>query len=147
MKSITKYVANDGTEFNTKADCLRHEALIVEIDEIMSDLPELPKEDGCSFANGSGYIQHKAVTFFMVRERLLKIAKRFTDHKWIDQSIESPRTTHASWAGRIIDECCPRPLSRAWHRIYCTNVQSLREYGQPYYADHENEAKQVEVWS
>lgn len=41
MKSITKYQADDGTEFATESDCLAHEALCAEIAEIVARLNPL----------------------------------------------------------------------------------------------------------
>lgn len=136
MKTVTKYQADDGTEFSSEAKALAHEALCTEIAGIVSALPELPKDDGSRFVSGHGYIQHDPAVFWTVRENLLKIAKRFTDLQWIDQAIEDRVGVHPSWPTRAINECCPEPLSEAWYRIYCTDAVTLREYGQPFYASN-----------
>ena len=136
MKRITKYVAGDGTEFSTYSSAANHDALCLEIKEVMSDLPER-LSNGCKFENGEGFIQHQAHVFFGVRHALLTIGKRYIDHVWIDQAIKD-RDIHPSWVLRLFDEQCPA-LSRAWYRFVCTDSK-LREWGQPYLADHPDEA-------
>ena len=136
MKRITKYLADDGTEFNTEIEAVNHDALCLEIKEVMSDLPKRP-ENGRKFESGKGFIQHKPHVFFGVRHALLAIGKRYIDHGWIDQAIKDC-DIHPSWVLRLFDEQC-RPLSRAWYRFMCTD-NKLREWGQPYFADHPDEA-------
>lgn len=131
MKTIKKYEANDGTEFNSEAACMRHEALCTEIDEVMSSLPRRPKDNDCSFANGHGYIQHDAETFWAVRDALLRIGRRLSKHNWIDTAL-ADRTVHPSWCARLFDDISS-PLANAWSRILCTD-NDLREWGQPFFA-------------
>lgn len=143
MKAITKYVADDGVEFIDEAKCREHDALIVEVAEVMRPLGERYKHgDTCDYENGAGYVQHTTAAVADVRGRLLHIAQRFTDHKWIRQTLEKGSDAHASWAGAAIGESCPLPLREAWWRISTMDKQG-REWGQPYYADHPAEAKQV----
>ena len=136
MKKITKYRADDGTEFNSEAEAVNHDALCLEIKEVMSELPKRPS-NGCKFENGEGFIQHQPHVFFGVRHALLAIGKRYIELGWIDQAIKD-RNIHPSWVIRLFDERCPA-LSRAWYRIMCTD-KKLREWGQPYFADHPDEA-------
>lgn len=126
MKEITKYVADDGTEFSTWQDCSAHESLCIEIANIMSvlDWAKLESEE---------YIQHDENIFLGVRRQLLYVAKRFTTMPWIQESIDDP-TVHPSWAGRIIDDL-NKPLNHAWFRIMCVDSQH-REWQQPYYASN-----------
>jgi hypothetical protein len=140
MKSATRYIAEDGTEFRSEADCISHEALCAEIAEVMSTLPARPDDDGCNFSNGGGYIQHSPAAFYTAREALLRMAGRIFPHKWFEQSI-ADKSIHPSWAGWMIDEASA-PLSRAWYRFMCVDAD-LREWGQPFFRDHPDEAKQV----
>jgi hypothetical protein len=142
VKTISKYKADDGSEFNTETECLKHEALCTEISAAVAALPKSPTDSKCQFANGGGYIQHTAGTFYHVREQLLRIANRLMPHKWFDESI-AHQTVDASWAGRLIDEISD-PLRRAWFRIMCTD-KTLREWGQPYYAMHPDKGEQIET--
>lgn len=142
-KLVAKYKADDGAEFNNEADCIAHEALCAEIAEVVRLLPPRPQYDGGRFANGGGYIQHDEKTFHMVREALLRIANRLFPHKWLAEALEKHSEVHASYPGRIIYETSP-PVARAWYRFMCTD-KSLREWGQPYYADYPHEAEQVRL--
>jgi hypothetical protein len=140
MKAIRKYQAEDGSEFNSEADCIAYEALCAEIDEVMATLPPRPNDDGCGFSNGHGYLQHDRVQFIRARTALLHIANRLMPHKWFEQAL-ADETIHASWAGRLISEMS-RPLDRAWSRFMCIDDR-LREWGQPYYAAHPEDAPEL----
>lgn len=133
MHTITKYVSNDGYEFSTQEKAEKHELLNRIVDDLLSNFPKLPENS--NFSNGIGYIQHYKETFLSIRHMILVLAKsNGADHKWIDQSIDDS-TVDASWAGRIIDESCPRPINRAWYRISCVDNQ-FREWGQIYYKNN-----------
>ena len=140
MQAIQKFKADDGAEFNTEAACLEYEALGAEVAEVMATLPARPNDDGCRFSNGEGYLQHDAATLHRARVSILKIAQRFASNpSWIQQTIDDPAGCHPSWAGRLIDECCSLPVSRAWYRFMCIDKQG-REWGQPYYANNPEKA-------
>jgi len=139
MNPITKFQADDGTEFNTKDACIAHEMLCAEIAEVMALLPPKVDDTGCEFSNGSGYIQHDPHTFNRVKFALLRIANRISPHKWFEQALYDDGV-HESWPGRIISEMSA-PLWRAWHRISCTDSQ-FREWGQPYFANNPDQATQ-----
>jgi hypothetical protein len=144
MQTIIKYKANTGEEFSDQASCERHEALCAEIDALVSRLPPKQKGNGCDFENGSGYIQHEKAVFQEVRTGLLRIGKRLHPHKWIDQALaDTTEDIHPSWVGRLFDDASS-PLSSAWHRFLCTDKQ-LREWGQPFYANNPDKAKQVKL--
>jgi len=138
MKEITKYKAVDGTEFNSPQTCTEYEALIDTVKDIMSELPPLPENDGCSFVNGGGFIQHDLIILRHVKHSLLELMKKYIDHEWVQQTIDDDNV-HPSWVGRMVDD--NRPLRDAWHRIYCTDKLG-REWGQPYYVENPDRAKQ-----
>lgn len=142
MKAITKYKADDGAEFVNEAECVKHEALCAEISTVMAALPAKPKDDGCEFSNGHGFLQHDPQTFLGVRASLLRIGNRIYPHKWFDQSLADPNVD-SGWAGRIIGETSA-PLERAWRRIECTD-KHYREWGQPYYARNPDKGEQVRL--
>lgn len=144
MKKITKYVADDGSEFNSLDECEKYELHCKHVSDVMKGLGETPELPGCGFSNGDGYLQHEEKTFMDVRTKLLEIAKQFTDHKWIQQTIDKGLDAHPSYAGRIIDECTTSPLRRAWYRIMCVDTK-FREWGQPYYANYPEQAKNVRL--
>lgn len=144
MKKIAKYVADDGSEFTSERKCREYEAHCKRVAQILKPLGPLPNLPACGFANGDGYIQHDEQTFMKARVELLEQAKKFTTHKWIQESIDKGMDAHSSYAARIIQECTTTALDRAWCRIQCVDRQ-FREWGQPYYAEHPEKAKQVKL--
>lgn len=143
MEVITKYKAIDGKEFNTDLECLDHELLIKKVDEIMSPLHPIPKDDGCVFANGGGYIQHDKKILILVRRSLLELCKTYVDHKWIQQTIDD-ESVDASWVSRLLGDYGINPLYMAWNRFSCID-KNQREWGQPYYANNPEKAKQIQL--
>lgn len=138
MKTITKYKANDGAEFNTADECSAYEAESSKIDQILAPLGILPKDEGCRFANGHGYFQHEGGTVLEVQRRLAKIVQaQFGDDpdykRHIDYAIEATVPVGLSFIGRLIDDACRRPMREAWQRICCID-HNFREWGQPYFA-------------
>ncbi|MFW9872179.1 MAG: hypothetical protein ACFFG0_03680 [Candidatus Thorarchaeota archaeon] len=144
MKIFTKtiYQAKDDREFDNKKDCIDHENLIDEIDELLKTLPELPKDSGCSFSNGGGYIQHDKEIFLSFQAEMIKIVCRFTkiSKEAIDNLLKHQLPLGNSIIGRYVCDCCDSIIKRAWFRISCTSDE-FREYGQPYYALNPEKAK------
>lgn len=143
METITKYKTDDGREFLDCESCVEHEANCKEAAFIIGELPERPSNNGCDFENGGGYIQHDEEIFMSVKAAFLEFSKRYTDHKWIQSAIDKPET-HSSWPARILSEAMPSSIYRHWHRFECTD-KDFCEWGQPYYATHQNEAKQIQL--
>ncbi len=140
MKILTRtvYKAFDGTEFESKEECQKHEQLSKDVSLIMSILSPLPKQKDCGFANGEGYIQHDKVMFDRVKIQLLELMKKHIKSDWIQQFIDDP-TIHSSCVGRLLDDYIElEPLRIAWCRIGCTDFK-YREWGQRYYAEHPEE--------
>lgn len=142
MQTITKYKADDGVEFLNASECELHEANCELAEAIMRTLPKKP--DSCDFSNGGGYVQHDAETLLKARNRFLEFVKRYTDHKWIQQSIDGGMDIDCSWAGRIIGECAPSSIYKHWCRFGCVD-KSFREWGQPYYALNPEQGKQIRL--
>lgn len=143
MEVITKFKAIDGQEFTSETECLKYELLIKRVDEVMALLPPMPKGDGCSFANGDGYLLHDKKTLREAQVKILEICKEYIDHKWIQQSIDD-ETVHPSYVGRLIGDHGIRPIDKAWYRFSCVDNQS-REWGQPYYANNPEKGQQVQI--
>lgn len=141
MKTISKYVSNDGVEFLDPEKCTEHEYNFQAAAVIMSKLPERP--DTCAFSNGGGFIQHDKESLLDIRNEYLEFCKIYTDHKWIQQTIDKGFDADASWAGRILDDQ-DRFVSRHWYRFMCID-KSHREWGQPFYATHTDGAEHVQL--
>ena len=141
MKAITKYIAYDGREFTNEAECVTHEYNVDLAKNIMVALGDKP--DGCDFANGHGYIRHYSPTANRARRDYLEFCKRYSDHKWIQQSIDDA-SIDTSWAGRIIGECAPPSISAMWNRFSCIDSEG-REWGQAYYAANPEKGEQKQL--
>lgn len=147
MKAIQKFVADDGTEFLTEHDARKHEELCQEVWSLMQRLRPVP--ESCDFSNGAGFVQQVPADVLSVQAGLARIAKRYFKRddvydRHFDYTINALKPTGHTFVGRLIDDGCPRPVSRAWHRIMCIS-EDFREWGQPYYASHPHEAKQVDL--
>ena len=130
METITKYKADDGVEFFDKLDCIRHEEECVTAESIMSVLQ--PRQNDSDF-DSDGYIQHDEATLLSVRNEYLEYCKRYTDHRWIQDTINGGFGIDTSYVARILDESvAPRSVSRLWWRFGCIDKQ-FREWQQPYY--------------
>src|SRR4051812_42242313 len=105
MEKIIKFKAYTGAEFLTERECERYEARCRKADTVISRLEPKPEIPGSVFENGGGYLQHDPKTFLKVRHDLLKLAMAECDHRWLTESLANP-DVHASYAGRIISECC-----------------------------------------
>lgn len=139
MKSITKYVSDDGLEFTSERECISYEALCKEVSEIMDKLAPRPALPGCGFENGDGYIQHDPEVAWAAKVAILKVANGIFPHQWLEQSMDD-KSVDPSWAGRIIGDLSQKCVYQAWHRFQCMDKE-FREFGQPYYALHPERAK------
>lgn len=142
MEIITKYKADDGVEFLDLIDCELHETNCQLAETIMKVFP--PKPGSRDFSNGGGYLQHDVDVLLKTRNRFLEFVKRYSDHKWIQESIDKGLEVDPSWAGRIIGECAPNTIYKHWYRFSCIDKYS-REWGQPYYAINPDKGTQKQL--
>lgn len=136
MKTITKYVANDGSEWNDPDKARKRDFLLDRIKEATSGLLKpRPKDPGCHFANGGGYVQQEPAKVREYKLAVLRIAKDEFGETWpVDKWIAQVDDVHPlGGVARILSENS-RPLDRAWWRICCIDPDG-REWGQPYYAN------------
>lgn len=140
MKHKTIFIADDDTRFDNEADCMRYEAMCIEVGLIAEKLGVKP--DSTDFANGGGYLQHanpklvkiELAKYLYAKDPNFKAAKQIIDGEDV----------HMSWIAHYMDgryKCVGNLIGR----LMCINYTSNREYGQPYYASHESEAKQINL--
>jgi hypothetical protein len=143
MKTIKIYETDSGVRFDTVAECTDYEQLEWRVKVIMDALPERP--DGCDFANGDGCVQHDRDALHTAKIELLESAKAYTDHKWIQQTIDDPEGCHISYALRILSDCSKAtPIYYALRRFDSIDSR-FREWGQPYYSNNPHEAESQRV--
>ena len=125
MKKLTVYESVDGMRWDTEAECLERDRLMEEISGIMSKLNPKPKDPLCHFANGDGYIQQDLETVQIVRAEIHDLAVKL---------------------GSRVNGKRDRPLHRSLNRLRATDSQG-REWGQPYFANHPEEAESQEPYT
>lgn len=145
MKTITKFVANDGTEFTDPKDCAAYDELIRDVAALAGPLgPDPHDRRGCAFSNGDGYVWHNPQVVRRVGIALLRKASETCGATWkarFNELADKYDEAHPSHAARWMDEVAPKPLAKAWARIYCIDKQG-REWGQPYYCMNPGQATQ-----
>ena len=124
MKAITKYQANDGVIFDEELKCVTYEQQLLQIDSIMRFMGKKPKDKGCEFANGGGYIQHDVKQLKQATNQLVILSKAILG---IKEDVEF------GWIDRYFDDSNNRALYAAWSRLSNCDEQG-REWGQDYYA-------------
>ncbi len=144
MKAVVKYQANDGSLFDDEATASSHDKFLAALKTLEATLPPLPQNDGCSFANGDGYIQHDSATVRAYKQAILRLAAErklgFKFAEWVDH----PDDVHPHGVvGRILSDG-DRHLYKAWYRMMCMDDQ-LREWGQPYFALNPGTGKSFEI--
>lgn len=132
MKVITKYVADDNTEFNNYDDCAKYEAIANELSSVLNGLFECKRTD---FQSGYGYIQHPKGTRTRLENSLKGIASRYFNNDFSESSANG-------FMGRYINDTGLRCFNRLLTRIQCITAED-REYGQPYYAFNPEKATNV----
>jgi hypothetical protein len=133
METKIVYQAKDGKQFDDEFECFEYEEWCKRLEAAMC-MPEIPRLDS------DQYYQHTKMAVHMTRRRLFKLyleryGDSFPDHKdW------NPDTLHPMCAvGRILDDA-GGPLRTAWGRLMNTDMDTYREYNQPYYVMHPQEA-------
>ena len=120
MKKLTVYESTDKMRWDTEAECLERDRLMEEISWIISKLNPKPEDLLCNFANGDGYIQQDLETVQIVRAEIDDLAVKLGK---LDGPLYSPLS-----------------------RLRAIDSQG-REWGQPYYAKHPEEAESQEPYT
>lgn len=136
MRVVTRYQANDGTEFHAGDAAARHDALIVECADAIAPLG--PRFDG--FSGGNGYVQHDLDAFVEAKRALLALlARAYPSHGY--DKLDAKDVHPMSSVGRMASEA-GGPLAKAWGRLGCIDA-AAREWEQPYYALHPEQGNDV----
>lgn len=123
MKVVTKYRANDGTEWDTPEAAQKRDALCAEIDEVMNPLPMPPRSSGERIAVDRD-AAHRA------KERIVALCRREFPNTPVF-TYDAKSIHPFSVAGRILDDT-GGPLRTAWQWFMCYDAGYL--YEQPYFA-------------
>jgi len=138
MEQITKYKANDGSEWDSLAGALNREDMIVSVGCAMMNLKDTPSD-----LNWDGYIQHSEESLAECKRDLFSIVNQERVLAgWIEDQMKSHGKTtddliyncHPSWFGRMLDGA-HTPLTRAYGRLCCID-DLCREWNQPYFVSN-----------
>lgn len=129
MKAIVRFQSVDGSEWASKSDAAKRDALCWQIDAAMRPLGAIPK----AVKDGKGWLQHNLETVNKAKDAILKICRSEGFVKSYPAFKSRGRDCHPfSIIGRILDDH-GGPLSEAWARFACIDAQG-REHQQPFYA-------------
>lgn len=132
MKKITMYEANDGSKHKTEESAIERDNLLSELKIIEDLLPTKPKDEGCRFANGKGFISVDTEKFEEAKKLLIQYAERFTGQNFHNN-------LHGI-IGRYLDDS-GSPACTLLYRMQCVDSK-YRMWGQPYFAYNPTEGTQ-----
>lgn len=134
MKTVSRYVSDDGVEFKQKEDCIEYERIAAIVDGIESKLIGCPDDIG--FANGQGYVQQDSDAVKQFESEMVQLLSAVTNDEGIQKAADV--NIFSGWCMRYCSDS-GKPILR---KIYSAAIRltkiskDLREYGQPYYANH-----------
>lgn len=134
MKEVTKYIALDGTKFNTAEDCKEYESIINRVIEI-NNLRDNGEVSYCKVAirQDKEAVKKFKYDFYMLCAEIIPECKSlFTE--------VAVGNRHQSRASHVLS-CSSREypiLNEISYRLDCIGESGI-EYDQPYFALHEDE--------
>lgn len=131
MRRISKYLADDGTEFKDPAKCRDHEKLLCRLTRIEAIIGPRPKD--IKYLNGHGYLAHSPKNLKRFKAALYAEALPFISHLPLIGPSNVDLICSIGIVGRWICDCCPQPIYDLWYRLMCLDDRN-REWGQPYFA-------------
>jgi hypothetical protein len=136
MKTIQMYEANDGSVHDTPEAANRIDVIHDQCKYILDNLlPQIP--EGCSFANGSGYLQCDSKKIERAKNELLRMANVYF-------KPQGSFTTFNGLVGRYISDGGPKLMNEVYNYLNCIDDQ-YRMWGQPYFRFHPDQAKMVRL--
>lgn len=135
MKTITIYQANDGSRFDEKNEAIKYEELCDKCDEINSRIPTISRNlEYNEYIQQNTKVVKQAFCDFMD-----VIAEAIPDWKeWAIQTKNGER--HISHIGRVLSDYNIKCLHTLYFRFECISFDNGREYQQPYFVKHQDEA-------
>ena len=127
-EQVTEFVAVDGARFKDRDRCVEYEAELAAVAPFLAMLPETDLNHGI-------YAQHEAEP--------LREAKRGLYALVVGKNQDADKVHVCSTVGRVMDDSGLGPLSKAWTRLAFFNFDLGREYDQPYFANHPDEATEA----
>lgn len=135
MKTITIYQTNDGCRFDNKEEAMKYEELCDKCNEIESRLVNIARE-----LEYNEYIQQDLTVVKNVLNRFMDIvAEAIPEYaSWTIQVKNGGRQMFH--IGRIIDDYNIKCLWKLYYRFSCIDFNNGKEFQQPYFVVHQNDA-------
>ena len=152
MQTTTKFISDDGIEFNSADACLNHEGIYKTALAIIAQLEVIPNEvfykNDTLFIKKMGYIQQDIKKVLELREEFLNLIDNnywadtcyarvasthygYTQYDYVYDTYKMSRTTES------ISEKCPRTIAKLWSRFTCIDKEG-REWVDYLTACHSN---------
>jgi hypothetical protein len=133
MEKVIYYRASDGKDFFHKADCEHYEKILADLAPILKIMPP------CNLNCGK-YRNVDKTLLQQIRYKLWMVVLKYYGESYPEWKTWNVNTINPfSIVGRVLDDC-GGPINTAWHRLMCYDFDKGRQYDQPYYVNHPNEA-------
>ena len=134
--TISRYTCTDGTAFDSKAAATEYEA---EYQSVADILKRTPRND---LRHGT-YVTHDVEMLRQIRRDLwplvlAKVNAKDSFPQWLKWDADEVHPL--SIVGRVLDDY-GGPVAKAWSRLARFCFDTGREFDQPYFVTHPNEAK------
>lgn len=135
METITMYQCDDGSTFNNKEEAEKYDMLCEECAKIENMLVSIGRE-----LHYDEYIQQDASTVRSAFTKFMEVVAREIP-TYANVALQcASLTCHISYIGRVIDDFGIKCFRRLYYRFYCIDFNNGREFQQPYFMNHQEEA-------
>jgi len=142
VKTVTRFQSDDGILFDDEHKCRKHQNLIGKINVIMMQLPDGKPGDG-------KFAQHDKAVLRAVKEAIWElILSEYGNSFPAWKGYTSDGIGMFSIVGRVLGESnCPlnKALNKAWGTLLCYDFDNGKQYSQPYFVLHQDEARTLQV--
>ena len=135
MRAITKYVANDGSEWNSPEKAVERDAMIERCRLAMEPLGDTP--DGLK---DWSYMQHDRIAYVSAKSGIIAILREMPALDFLANLSDEEISTHAGGGVAYTVSSDDTPVAKAWNRLGRISMTTFREYNQPYFAINEARA-------
>lgn len=135
MRAITIYQAEDGSRFNKKEDAIRYENLCHKCDEINRRFVNIDRE-----LNSKEFIQQNPVIVKVLFAEFMNVVAEAIPYyaQWAKECGAGIR--HISHILKVLCDYNINCLDKLMYRFWCIDFDSGRQFQQPYFVKHQDEA-------
>ena len=133
-ETIKQYTSIDGHKFLDRNACQRYENELEQIQPILNEL------NRCDNIKANEYIQHDINDLLLIKRKIFTLVQHLYKDSfphWLEWNGDDVHPM--SIVGRVLDDN-GGPIAKAWRQLSNYNFDLGREYQQPYFALHPEEA-------